>query len=126
VWDDVWCDTHKYFLLFRVSFFFHSKIKYEGPECLFMFFFYFIFVLLLVLLLIDLFFMLIIIYLCFFFSYFQFVLIVLCFGVVPSSKINACLADAIGYSGGAYFCFSDQYSYFICNGESSGYFLKGW
>jgi hypothetical protein len=40
IWGGVWRDTHECFLLFRVSFFLHSKIKYEGPGCLFIFFFY--------------------------------------------------------------------------------------
>jgi hypothetical protein len=87
--------------------------------------FIFVFVLLLLLLLINLSFILIIIYLCFFFSYFQFVLIALCFGVIPSSKIDLCLNYLIGSSGSAHFYFHDGKSYFYCNGKLSGYFLKG-
>jgi hypothetical protein len=49
-----WCNMYEYFLLFRISFFLHSKIKYEGPGLLFIFFFYFCFELLLLLLLFTL------------------------------------------------------------------------
>jgi uncharacterized membrane protein len=87
--------------------------------------FIFVFVLLLLLLLINLSFILIIIYLCFFFSHFQFVLIDLHFGVIPSSRIDRCLKDVIGNSGGAHFGFSDERSYFKCNEKVSGHFLKG-
>jgi hypothetical protein len=83
-------------------------------------------VLLLLLLLINLSFILIIIYLYFFFSYFQIFLIVLYFGVIPSSKINNCLKSTIGQSGGASLGFNDKNSWFKCNGKVSGYFLKGW
>jgi hypothetical protein len=115
-----------YFLLFCVSFFLHSKIKFEGPNCLYIFFFfYFCFCMLLLLLLLTLSFMLIIIYLCFFFSYFLFVLIGLRFGVIPSSNINDSLDSTIGFSGGANFGFCDINSWFMCNGKTSGCFLKG-
>jgi energy-coupling factor transporter transmembrane protein EcfT len=87
--------------------------------------FNFVFVLLLLLLLIKLSFILISIYLCFFFSYFKFVLIGLHFGVIPSSKIDGCLEDAIGLSGGADFSFGDNHSSFMCNRKYTGSFLKG-
>jgi hypothetical protein len=87
--------------------------------------FIFVFALLLLLLLINLSFILIIIYLCFFFSYFQFVLIDLCFGVIPSSKIDRYLKNSIGDSGGADFRFNDVQSCFNCNGCFSANFLKG-
>jgi hypothetical protein len=78
------------------------------------------------LLLINLSFILIIIYLYFFFSYFLFVLTGLYFGVIPSSKINDCLKNSIGLSGGADLGFSNKDSRFLCNVNHSGYFLKGW
>jgi hypothetical protein len=97
----------------------------KGQNVCSFFSFIFVFVLLLLLLLINLSFILSIIYLCFFFSYFQFVLIVLFFGVIPSSKIDRCLKYLIGHSGGADFRFCGGGSYFVCNGNRSGYFLKG-
>jgi hypothetical protein len=87
--------------------------------------FFSVVVLLLLLLLVNLSFVLIIIYLYFFFSYFLFVLIVLEFGVIPSSKINDCLKNTIGLSGGAHLRLYDGFSRFLCNGKESGYFLKG-
>jgi hypothetical protein len=87
--------------------------------------FIFVFVLLLLLVLVNLSFILIIYYLCFFFSYFQFVLKVLYFGVIPSSKIDRCLRNVISYSGGADFVFDNEQSYFNSNGNLSGYLLKG-
>jgi hypothetical protein len=97
----------------------------KGQDVCLCFSFIFVFVLLLLLLLINLSFILIIIYLCFFFSYFQFVLIVLYFGVIPSSEIKGCLDGTIGNSGGAGFRFNDKLSLFVCNGNHSGDFLKG-
>jgi hypothetical protein len=123
VWCVVWYISMSSF--FSYLSFFYRNIKYEGPSCLFMFFFYFCFCIFLLLLLINLSFILIIIYLCFFFSYFQFILIALSFGVIPSSKIDRCLMNTIGDSGGAHFEFYDGRSYFRCNGKDSGYFLKG-
>jgi hypothetical protein len=69
--------------------------------------------------------MFIIIYLCFFFYYFEFILTVLCFGVIPSSKINDCLQNITGCSGGAHFDFKGELSLFTCNGKYSGFFLEG-
>jgi hypothetical protein len=126
MWDCVWRDTHEYFLLFRVSFFLHSKIKYEGPNGLFIFFFYFRCCTVILLLLINISFILIIIYLYFFFSYFLFVLIGLYFGVIPSSKINIYLDSATGGSGGAHLVFYFINSWFYFNGKYSGNFFKGW
>jgi hypothetical protein len=97
----------------------------KGQKVCLCFSFIFVFVLLLLLLLINLSFILIIIYLCFFFSYFQFILTVLCFGVIPSSKIDRCFESRIGDSGGTDFRFDDGQSYFRCNENPSGYFLKG-
>jgi hypothetical protein len=97
----------------------------KGQEVCLSFSFIFVFVLLLLSLLIQLSFILIIIYLYFFFSYFLFVLIDLLFGVIPSSKINDCFKNTIGYSGGADLAFDNSNSFFYCNGKFSGYFLKG-
>jgi hypothetical protein len=97
----------------------------KGQDVCLCFSFIFVFVLLLLLLLTNLSFVLVIIYLCFFFSYFQFILTGLYFGVIPSSKIDHCLEGTIGDSGGADFCFKDGQSFFECNGNFSGDFLKG-
>jgi hypothetical protein len=59
-------------------------------------------------------------------SSFQFIWIVLCFGVIPSSRINDCLNSTIGSEGGADFGFDDENSNFYCNGKQAGYFLKGY
>jgi hypothetical protein len=101
------------------------KIKYEGPNCLFMFFFYFSFCIVTTnivnwpFIYTDYY---LYVFLLFLFSI---CLIALCFGVILSSKINDCLKDIIGYNGGAHFGFYDGGSWFRCNGEDSGDFLKG-
>jgi hypothetical protein len=74
--------------------------------------------------------------LCFFFSDFQFILIDLCFGVIPSSGVNKCLVDRISSKGDAYCRFEtggagihfgdERHSLFECNGKYSGYFIEGW